>query len=392
MKTRRVLVALGWYDYRLHRGIERYAQEHGWLLEANAAREKVVPWGWDGDGVLAWSGTWEELGEFVDGQKRPTVDFSLAPLQMALPRVMEDHAAAARLAADHLVENHLTDFAYYSDSLNRVYEERGQGFVADLRLRGLSCTWLRWNPSRAVRNGRRQCGPKQDWLAARLAELPKPLGLFAADDQHALDALAACELAGLSVPDQVAIVGAGNCLLATDTMRIPLSSVDTNLETLGYRGAELLDHLMNGGARPTAPVRVPPAGLVARKSSDSLAVRHQGVVRGLRFMRDHYHEPITIKDVVGAAAMSRRGLHKAFLDNLNRTPGKELQRLRIERAKQLLRDSSLKVCSVAEMCGFPSANTFCISFRHSTGASPKEFRIGYGDSGNHVAHRTGRPA
>jgi hypothetical protein len=30
--SRRVLLVLGWYDYRLHRGIERYAQEHGWQL------------------------------------------------------------------------------------------------------------------------------------------------------------------------------------------------------------------------------------------------------------------------------------------------------------------------------------------------------------------------
>jgi len=40
---RRVLLALGWYDYRLHRGIEKFAQEHGWYLSANLTREKVIP-------------------------------------------------------------------------------------------------------------------------------------------------------------------------------------------------------------------------------------------------------------------------------------------------------------------------------------------------------------
>lgn len=376
MKTKRVLVALGWYDYRLHRGIERYAQEHGWLLSANSAREKVIPWGWDGDGVLAWSGTWNELGEFVDGQKRPTVDFSLCGLQLKLPRVMEDHARAAQLVADHFASSRLTNFIFYSDSPNWVYEERGRGFVEALRRIGHPCTWLRWDDSAASRKHHAPCRAKQTWLATQLRKAAKPVGLFAADDQHALDALAACEDAGLSVPDQVAIVGAGNCLLANDTMRIPISSVDTNLETLGYRGAELLDHLMNGGARPAAPIRIPPAGLVARKSSDLLTVRHHGVARGLRYMLDHFHEPITIKDVVSAAAMSRRGLHKAFLENLDRTPGKELQRLRIQKAKQLLLGTTHKVYAVAEMCGYPSANTFCISFRQTTGLSPKCFRDG----------------
>jgi LacI family transcriptional regulator len=62
---RRVLLALGWYDYRLHRGIEKFAQEHGWYLSANLTREKVIPWGWEGDGILAWLGAGDDLAEFV---------------------------------------------------------------------------------------------------------------------------------------------------------------------------------------------------------------------------------------------------------------------------------------------------------------------------------------
>jgi hypothetical protein len=52
-KHKRVLLALGWYDYQLHRGIEKYAQEHDWSVSANLAREKVIPWGWESDGILA---------------------------------------------------------------------------------------------------------------------------------------------------------------------------------------------------------------------------------------------------------------------------------------------------------------------------------------------------
>ena len=51
-RQKRILLALGWYDYRLHRGIEKYAQEQGWHLCPDTTREKVVPWGWEGDGIL----------------------------------------------------------------------------------------------------------------------------------------------------------------------------------------------------------------------------------------------------------------------------------------------------------------------------------------------------
>ena len=88
-RQKRVLLALGWYDYQLHQGIEKYAREHGWHLYADLAREKVIPWGWEGDGVLAWLGAGDDLAEFVKGLNKPTVDFSLRRPQLKFPRVLE---------------------------------------------------------------------------------------------------------------------------------------------------------------------------------------------------------------------------------------------------------------------------------------------------------------
>jgi transcriptional regulator GlxA family with amidase domain len=72
--------------------------------------------------------------------------------------------------------------------------------------------------------------------------------------------------------------------------------------------------------------------------------------------------------------MSRRGLHKAFLENVGRTPGQELQRVRIEHAKRLLAESDHKMEVLASMCGYQSANSFCVAFKQATTLSPKQFR------------------
>jgi LacI family transcriptional regulator len=371
---RRVLLALGWYDYRLHRGIERYAQERGWYLSANLTREKVIPWGWEGDGILAWLGAGDDLAEFVQRARRPTVDFSFRRPHLLFPRVLEDHAHAAHLVAEHFLTRGFTNFMFYSDADNWSYEERGQGFVDALKAAGRGCMRLRWHQSVAYRTGREQWKSKRNWLAARMKEAPKPLAIFAANDEQALDVLESCESAQLAVPEAVAIVGAENYLLAADAMHTPISSVDTNLELLGYRGAALLEQLMSGKSAPKNPIRVPAAGLVTRKSSDLLAVTHPGVAKSLRFIWQHSHEPISVKDLVSVAAMSRRGLHKAFLDNLGRTPGQELHRVRIERAKKLLAESDHKIETLAGMCGYQSANSFCVAFKQTTGISPKQFR------------------
>jgi LacI family transcriptional regulator len=377
-KQKRVLLALGWYDYRLHQGIEKYAREHGWHLYADLAREKVIPWGWEGDGILAWLGAGDDLADFVKAVKKPTVDFSLRRPQLKFHRVLEDHVHAAQLVADHFLSRGFTNFIFYSDADNWSYEERGSGFIQAVKAAGHECAWLRWHQSDAFASGREEWKKKRKWLAAQMKSAAKPLAVFTANDQQAMDVLESCESAGITVPEQISIVGAENYLLAPDAMRTPISSVDTNLEALGYRGAELLDKLMAGKPVPKDPIRIPAVGVVVRKSSDILTILHTGVSRSLRFIWQHSHEPICVKDLVGVAAMSRRGLHKAFLEHLGRTPGQELQRVRIEHAKKLLAESNLKIEALAEMSGYQSANSFCIAFKRVTGMSARQFRESIG--------------
>jgi len=373
-KPKRVFLALGWYDYRLHQGIEKYAQEHGWHLYSEYTREKIIPWGWKGDGILAWLGAGDDLAEFVTSANLPTVDFSFRRRHLKFPHVLEDHAHAAKLAAEHFLTRGFTNFCFYSDAGNWSYEERGEGFVQALGEVGHKCAWLRWQESPAYTTGRQEWQRKRKWLAAQMKQAAKPLAVFAANDQLALDVIESCESVGIKIPEEIAIVGAENYLLAPDAMRTPVSSVDTNLEILGYRGTELLDQFMAGQKPPSEPIRIPAAGVVVRKSSDILTIKHPGVARSLRYIWEHGHEPICIKDLVSVAAMSRRGLHKAFLEHLGRTPGHELQRVRIECAKKLLAQTSHKVETIAHDSGYQSINSFCVAFKRATGMSAKKFR------------------
>lgn len=371
---KRVLIALGWYDYRLHRGIEKYALEHTWHLTADMAQEKVIPWGWQGDGILAWLGAGDDLAEFVRRARKPTVDFSCRRPHLRFPRVLEDHAHAAQLVAEHFLSRGFTEYMFYSDLDNWSCNERGEGFVEALKRAGYACACLRWHQSPACRTGRDQWRRKRAWLASQLKHARKPLAVFASTDHQALDVLETCESAGIAVPEEVAIVGAEDNLLAPDALRTPLSSVDTNLESMGYEGAALLADLMKGKRAPKEPVRIPARGVIVRKSSDLLAVNHEGVANSLRFIWEHCHEHIAVKDLVARAHMSRRSLHAAFLENLGRTPGHELQRIRIERAKRLLLGHPYKLDTLAAMCGYQSANSFGVAFKQITRMSPKQFR------------------
>ncbi len=365
---------MGWYDYRLHRGIEKYALEHGWHLCPDVTKEKVIPWGWEGDGILAWLGTGDDLADFVVQARKPTVDFSYRRKHLAFPRVLVDHKEVARLVVDHFIGRGLKHFAYYSDVDNWAFNENGLWFNEFVRQHGLDCLWLKWYESPEHTTGKLQWLKKRRWLAAQLKRLQKPLGVFAANDDRALEVLEACETAGLKVPEQVGVVGVDNSVLAVEAMQTPISSVDTNLELLGYMGAALLDKLMRGEPAPAEPVRIPPKALVVRKSSDILAVQHKGVARALQHMWGNFNRPIGVDELARLAGMSRRSLHAAFVQHLGRTPGAELHNLRIQHAKKLLLETDNKVETISAMCGYSSLNSFAVAFKNAVGIAPGEFR------------------
>jgi LacI family transcriptional regulator len=376
-KFPRVLLAMGWYDHRVHQGIANYALKAGWHLCTDVAKEKVIPWGWEGDGILAWLGAGDDLADFVVQAKLPTVDFSARRPHLLFPRVLADHAASAKLAAADFLARGFQHFMFYSTREHWVADEAGTAFVHFLKQAGHRCEWIRWHRSPAFTTGNHQWQDKRRWLAANLKSAPKPLALFAADDDQALEVIETCETVGLAVPEQVSVIGVDNSLAAVDAMRIPISSVDQNLETLGYRGAELLDQLMHGRPAPKQPIRIPPTGLITRKSSDLLAVNHPGVARCLRFLRDNCHQPIGVDDLARIAAMSRSGLHQAFLEHIGRPPGNELHRVRIENAKKLLAQAKMKLEEIAERSGYQSANSFWVAFRQATGLSPRQYQQRY---------------
>ena len=129
-KQKNVLLALGWYDHRLLQGIAAYAAQHRWHLAAHSIiHEKVIPWGWQGDGVLAWLAAGDDLADFVVSVKRPTVDFSMRRPQLPFAHVVQDHAQTGRLVAEHFLARGFSNFLFYSDLDNWSQEQRGDGFV-----------------------------------------------------------------------------------------------------------------------------------------------------------------------------------------------------------------------------------------------------------------------
>ena len=101
----------------------------------------------------------------------------------------------------------------------------------------------------------------------RLLKLsPPPDGVFCYNDPVAAGAIKAVLEAGLRVPEQIAIIGAGN-VHYSDLLRVPLSTVDQSSSLIGERAAELLAESMDAKKRPEPRRIFIPPRLVVRDSS-----------------------------------------------------------------------------------------------------------------------------
>jgi LacI family transcriptional regulator len=305
---------------------------------------------------------------------KPTVDFSLRRRDTPFAHVVQDHAKTGELAAEHFIERGMGNFCFFSDTENWSQVERGQAFMEALRRRGLPCEQLHWKNSGKKVDARDEWQRRRAWLLTRLKAAPKPMAIFAANGTLAVEVREICEEAGLHVPTQVAIVGIDDYLLSVGAIKKYVSGVDTNLEEQGYRGAELLDRLMRGEKTPPEPIRIQPAGVITRLSSDILATGHEGVVRALHHITDHFAGPLGVKELAAIAHMSERGLRQAFVKHVGCTPGDRLRTVRIDSAKRLLAGSSEKIEAISHRCGYPNLNSFFAAFRRSENMTPAEYR------------------
>ncbi|HMO03367.1 MAG TPA: DNA-binding transcriptional regulator [Kiritimatiellia bacterium] len=368
---RRILLALGWYDYEVNRGVAAYAREAHWILNDMAGHTREIPLHWRCDGVLVSLPKKLETDLAYLLRKRvPVVDLR-AENGTKLPRVVLDNEAIGRMAAEHLLSRGFSDFAYYQAYAGRVEEDRMTGFRRAVEKAGKKFHHLDMTSApRVCRRGERRLAH----LAELIAALPKPVGVMGQYDVSASEVAMACERASIPVPEHVAVVGADNDPITSELGVIPLTSVDTDRFRHGYEAAALLDRLLNGEKAPAQPVRIPPKGVVLRKSTGVIAIKNLHVSRALTFIWEHFMEPIQIKDVVQASEISRRLLFTLFRQHLNCTIMDEITRLRILRAKALLKETDDKTFAIALACGFSDARHLNKTFQRETGMTPTDYR------------------
>jgi LacI family transcriptional regulator len=352
------------------RGIAHYQQVHGdrsalvddqqWT--ADEWRTRLAE---ECDGVISQNTSAALIGACAE-RGLPLVAVDDAPVHPGVSRIRPDNVAIGAMGAEFFLDRGFRSFAFVGQESSGWASDRQTGFVEAVRLGGHKAEVLAMTPDGGVGEVRA--------LARWLRELPKPAGVMACDDQSAVRMVEAAREAGCLVPEEVAVLGADNdvvrCELATPT----LSSVDPGLFQVGYLAAEHLARRMADRGVGACDLRLDPAEIVVRRSTDVVAIPDRAVATAARYIAEHACEGLTVSEVLPHAAVSRAQLEKKFRQYLGRSPQAEIRRVQVARIRQLLADTDLPLKSIAGLTGFAYMEYLCVVFRRLTGETPGTYR------------------
>ena len=362
------------YTRELLGGVRRYVAEHGpWstFIELRALESSPPPWlkNWDGDGIISRTFT-QETAEIIAATGLPAVETRSSHLCPQLPSVGMDNRLIGKTVAEHFLNRGYRTFATYSLHTERFFEERVQNFVSTVKSAGYECALLPERESDSVKDWEKSQARLITWLN----KLPKPVGIFAANDQMGVRLLDACQRAGLSVPEEVAVVGTENEETLCEFASPPLTSLRFDGATVGYLAAQMLDLLMSGKEPANREIVVPPKGIVVRASSDDLVINDQLIARASRLIREGATTGITVDEICRKLNASRSTLERRMQAALNRTPKEEIQRIRFRVVESLLRDTDLTIDAIASQTGFTHSHYLQAAFKERHGVTPGEYR------------------
>ena len=366
-------------------GVYRYARAAKW-------RVQVVPYGEaavsraGGDGRLGAADIvrllelWRPDGVIVDCvlmmkplaieafSNVPTV-FLGRPRKSGILCVEIDNEAVAATAAKLLLSLDCKSFIYVPHRDNPKWSMiRERTFADILRINGQDCCRLAEVSSRGTQERFR----KQ--IRDALARAPKPVGVFAANDYIAEQALDVARDARMAVPRDVLVVGVDNDLPICENTSPTLTSILPDFDGAGYQAARLLDERMRHPRRALESICISETSVCRRESTNRYRRTSDRVGAAMELIRLRACDGLCARDVIAAMGTSRRLAELRFREVVGTSILSAIQRQRVEQAKWQLQHSASLVADIAARCGYRSVRALRKVFVRETGMSPADWR------------------
>jgi LacI family transcriptional regulator len=211
-------------------------------------------------------------------------------------------------------------------------------------------------------------------LAEWLAALPKPCGVFAACDIRAKDVLDAASDIGLSIPEQMLVLGVDDEEFICRQTKPSLSSIIPDFPSGGYLAAQTLVNLIKRRQKFSQFHGFGVKGIVERLSTGDANGANRMVCRANEFIQNHAVSIRSVKEIAKASGASLRILQKNFKAITGRTIHDALTENRLQRVCNVLRHTVTPISQVGELCGFSNESHLKKIFRQHYGMTMRAYR------------------
>ncbi|MCA9241485.1 MAG: XylR family transcriptional regulator [Planctomycetales bacterium] len=360
-------------------GIARYARLHGpWTFHLTPPDndEGISELDcWDGNGVFARV-TNTELADRLLAWNLPTVAFDLKNEQLrkghplsGFSNLCVDPVAPGRLCAAHLLERGYTEFGFVGAPGTVWSDHREMSFCQAIKEAGYRTRVYEPRSPNLFHGWMRERPHLVNWIA----NLPKPVGIMACNDEHGLHVLDACREARVQVPREVAVIGVDNDELLCELSDPPLSSVSLKAVEGGFEAAAWLNHLIGSKKNSSRVIQIDAIRVVTRRSTDYVATDDERVAAALALIRTQCKD-LSPEAVAKQVNLPRRELDCRFRELLGRSVVAEIQRARLDQAQQLLEETDYPIPKVREEAGYCSSSYMIQVFRRELATTPAKYR------------------
>lgn len=94
----------------------------------------------------------------------------------------------------------------------------------------------------------------------------------------------------------------------------------------------------------------------------------------LKFIKDHLHEPVSLRNVADVACMTEQSFCRFFKKRTKKTFSEFLGELRISSAREMLIQTDKSIADIAYQCGYSSSSHFSKVFKEHCGISPLRYK------------------
>ena len=300
-------------------------------------------------------------------ERTPVVYMDRTPLTDDLRLdVVQDYEENAQVAARELIQPELQNYAYvgYKTSTNWS-QARGHAFCELIRLHGMVCH---------VFDDNDKDGERLKRLERWVISLPKPIGVFAANDFTANEVLTVCRRSQISIPDALSLIGIDNITEICEKATPKISSIASDFEQGGWLCADLLLERIAKPHMRKALRKYQTLGAVTRASTrKTLGVSRQ-ILRAINAIRSRACEGMTVTDVATDMGCSQRMAEIRFRHATHMTIKDFITATRLDRAKVLTKDRNMPLSKIAAACGYGTENALRIAFKKKFGLTLRQWR------------------